>query len=106
VRVTAWKNGKHSAPNVSYGLSIPRGVRDRYFDRQWQQVILTLPSGEEVMISLRPTFWTTCNELRAASIGRWLRSEDLAPWPDGTPPSLEMTHQGGNRFDVAMLPDR
>jgi hypothetical protein len=106
MRVTAWKNGKHSNPNVAYGLAIPRGVRDRFFDRQWREVILTLPSGEKVTASLTPTFWTTCNELRGAPIGRWLRSVDLATWPKGAPPSLEMTPAGSNRFIVTLPPGR
>lgn len=105
MRVTAWKNGKHSAPNVAYGLAVPRPARDRFFDRHWREVIVVLPNGEEVTASIRPTFWTTCSELRGAPIGRWLRSERLAPWPDRAPPSLEMTPLGGNRFAVS-LPQR
>jgi len=106
MRVTAWKNGKHSNPNVAYGLTIPRAARDRFFDRQWREVILILPGSEEVTALLTPTFWTTCNELRGAHIGRWLRNEHLAPWPDGAPPSLEMTPVGGNRFAVTLPPRR
>ncbi len=41
MRVTAWKNGKHSSPGVYYGLSIPKVVRDRFFSRQWREVVLT-----------------------------------------------------------------
>jgi hypothetical protein len=37
---------------------------------------------------------------RGAAIGRWLQDERLIPWPDGAPPSLEMTHRGANRFNV------
>jgi hypothetical protein len=106
MRVTAWKNGKHSSRNVAYGLSIPKDSRDRFFDRHWREVILTMPGGEEMTASLTPTFWTTCNELRGAPIGRWLRSAQLAPWPKGTPPSLELTHQRDNRFTVRLPSDR
>jgi hypothetical protein len=78
MHVTAWKNGKHSTPNVAYGLSVPKSARDRFFDRGWREVILTLPNGEEVRASLKPTFWTTCNELRGAPIGRWLKAVHMA----------------------------
>ncbi len=107
MRVTVWKNGKHSNPGVWYGLSIPKPARKRYFDRAWREVIVVLPDGEEVTAPLTPTFWTTCNELRPAAINRWLKKQHLVPWPEGTPPpSLELTPRGGNRFALMLQPDR
>jgi hypothetical protein len=100
MEVSAWRNGQHSA-NTMYGLTIPRSARDRFFDWSWWEVIVILPNGDEATASLRPTFWATCSELRGAGIGRWLRSEGLAPWPKGAPPRFELMPLGENRFDVS-----
>ncbi len=100
MEVSAWRNGDHST-HTMYGLTIPRAARDRYFDRNWREAVVVLPNGDEVTASLRPTFWETCGELRAAGIGRWLRSEGLVPWSKGSPPRFELTPLEGNRFSVS-----
>lgn len=103
MQVKVWRNGKHS-PSAWYGLAVPRPARERYFDRQWREAVVVLPGGVEAVAPLRPTFWTTCSELRPAALNRWLQSQDFVPWPDGVPPPvLELTPQRGNRFVLTLV---
>lgn len=99
--VTAWSNG-----SGGYGFKIAEHDRDRFFDRGHPRVVLELTGQGEIVVALSPSFWRTCRELRSAQIGRWLRINGLAPWPNGRPPKVLMEHAGDDRFTVRLLPAR
>lgn len=98
MRATAWSNGSPSPTGSGYGLKISAWDRDRFFEREWADVIVELAGEEPASIRLSQSFWRSCSELRSASIGRWLLKSDLAPWPKGEPPTCNLSPVGGNRF--------
>lgn len=100
MRVSAWSNGTPSPSGSGYGLKVSTGDRDRYFRREWADVIIELPGEVSTVVSLSPSFWSSCSELRSAAVGRWLMSEGLAPWLRGGPPTVALTPVGDNRFRV------
>lgn len=79
---------------------IRRVDRDRYFDRSWTTVTLALQDGPEITVNVKPSFWKDCSELLGKEIGRWLQRHELAPWPTGHPPKVEMEPISEGRFAV------
>jgi hypothetical protein len=102
MRATAWNNGSHHTSGAGYGLRISEEDRDRFFDPDWTAAVLDLGGEADVEVGLSESFWRSCNELRSAEIGRWLRRSGLAPWPKGRPPMLTVQHVAGNRFAVTL----
>jgi len=98
--VTAWNNGAHHESGAGYGLKIAAEDRDYYFSQDWQSIVLQLANQNRVKVNIdKPSFWSsTCRELIHQEIGRWLRSQALAPWPDGEPPKLSLEPTSGNAF--------
>jgi hypothetical protein len=102
---TAWNNGSHLSSGGGYGLKVPIADRDAHFNRGWSTVVLEIPRQggfEEIELNIaKPSFWNeTCHELISQEIGRWLRSEGLAPWPPGQPPKIKVAILGERRFRV------
>jgi hypothetical protein len=95
--VKAWSNG-----GSGYGLEIEASDRDRFFDRNWRDVVLDLSGQGQAIVTVSPSFWRSCSELRSAEIGRWLRQNGLAPWPRGKRPRVIMEHVTDNRFAVKL----
>jgi|SRR5712664_1289150 len=97
---TAWNNGTHHESGAGYGLKIDVADRDRYFSRDWQDVVIKFSDGRSATINIdKDSFWNfTCRELINQEIGRWLRSQGLAPWPAGNPPKLDLEPTSGNSF--------
>jgi hypothetical protein len=98
MRVTAWNNGSHHSTGAGYGIRVSPDDRDSYFSCGWDCVVVDLGTSGRASVPLSGSFWARCTELRSADIGRWLVGERLAPWPKGNPPSLSLTHLGGNAF--------
>lgn len=103
MRVTAWSNGSASSSVAGYGLRVTPADRDMHFDRGWEHVEVDLGIHGPAAIPLSESFWARCTELRSASVGRWLLAHRLAPWPNGSPPKLELLHLGGNAFQLSPL---
>ena len=82
-------------------VSLPDDPED--FDVAWTEVLVTLDGGEETVISLSPSFWRTCPELRSAEVGRWLLAAGAAPWERGQPPHVVVTPIHDNRFSARIL---
>src|SRR5713226_1862184 len=98
--VTAWNNGAHHESGAGYGLRIDVADRNRYFSRDWQDVIVQFPSGQTAVVNIdKDSFWgATCHELIHKEIGLWLRSQGLVPWPEGRPPKLSLEPAMSNNF--------
>lgn len=99
-RASAWKGG-------TYGIRVPPGERDRYFDPSWTMVKLELVADggtTMVRVPLSASFWRTCSEVRHQAIGRWLRDQGLAPWPKGHPPALLVEATSDAAFRVSVEP--
>ena len=104
--VTAWNNGSHSTTGAGYGVKLDVGDRDRFFERDWKRIYLTLEgTSQPVEINVaKASFWSsTCRELISAEIGRWMIRNHLAPWPKGEPPKLSLECIEDNRFVLAKL---
>lgn len=102
---SAWNNGKHSLSGAGYGIKVPIGDRDRYFNRNQESVILELPvRGGFVKVTLntnKSSFWNkTCHELISQEIGRWLLNAGLAQWPTRHPPKLAIGITSEKHFRV------
>jgi hypothetical protein len=101
MEVTAWNNGEHRSTGAGYGIKVNAIDRDRYFQRSWKTVFVSLPGNEreiEVNIS-KLSFWgDICRELINREFGRWLLENGYAPWPSGTPPKFHLHHTSGNHF--------
>ncbi|GAB4054938.1 hypothetical protein GCM10028775_47400 [Catellatospora paridis] len=98
--VSAWNQGNHYPTGAGYGVKLSVADRERLFDRAWRDVIVELDHGP-VVVTLSPSFWATCSELRSAHIGRWLISAGLAPWRRGSPPRLRLELLSDNRFRLS-----
>lgn len=104
--VTGWKNGKQGIKGVAYGLRVNVIARDKYLERDWVYVILSLQGYEkEVTANIdKDSFWSgKCQELIKKDNKIWMQNNDLIPWPFGSPPKFEMKHIGGNRFAVTLV---
>jgi hypothetical protein len=101
VIATAWNDGRQATSGAGYGLRISKVDRDNHFRREWEKVAVQLPDRDRpVMVDITPSFWRNCSELRHKEIGRWLRANELAPWPKGRPPAFEMQPLANNQFQV------
>ena len=50
-------------------------------------LVVHLPGvSQPLRISLSPSFWRNCPEVRSAVIDRWMHSRGEAPWKKGRPP--------------------
>lgn len=86
----AWKG-------ATYGVRVGKVNAQRFFDRRWKWIDLEI-DGQTHRLSLSPTFWTTCPEVRSAAIGRWLSRRRLVPWPRWRPTAVKLMHIGGRKF--------
>lgn len=97
--VKTWNDGSHSDSGYGYGVRIKRTDRNKFFDRDWNNVIIHIGKLENsVEIPILDTFWTTCNELRSAKIGKYLIENKLNIWEKGKPYKLLLFHQEYNKF--------
>jgi len=99
--VTAWNNGTQLKSGAGYGVKLNARDRDRFFQRDWKSIRLSLEGTSDVIeVNIaKSSFWgTTCRELISAKIGRWLIRNGLAPWPKGNPPKLSLELIEGNQF--------
>lgn len=94
--------------NGNYGLRLRRKDRDRFFEKEWESVWLTLRNArggpDPVEVAITPAFWRKCHELRDRGQNRvirdWLERHGKLPWEPGKPPRFRMKHTGGNKFEV------
>jgi hypothetical protein len=95
-----WKNGTNRS-SLTLGLAISPQDRDRHFRRGRKTVTVRLPGRcGTTIISLTPSFWTTCPELRSREITACLRASGAFPWPRGHPPRFTIHATGLARFVV------
>jgi hypothetical protein len=101
MRATGWNNGRPTFAGSGYGLRIAKADRERFFATNWSSV--TLEMGNQcIVVSLSKSFWDGCSELRSKSIGRWLLDQQLAPWPAGEPPVVEIVPTDGAHFRLEL----
>ena len=87
--VTGWNNGAFHKTGAGYGIRISRKDRDRYFNKEWDYVIIQL-DDEDVRVNVSFSFWDECSELRNAKIGQWMIRRGHQRWPKGSPPVFEL----------------
>lgn len=102
---TAWNNGKHHLTGAGYGLKVSAEDRDRHFNPAWRSVSVELPICYGFIVAEvnvgKESFWgPTCRERISAEIGRWMISNQYAPWKDDLPPKFNAEALGGARFRV------
>jgi hypothetical protein len=102
VRATAWHNGGPPTDAAGYGIKFTKIDRDQYFEKGWTEVVVEL-DGIQANLTVTPSFWRTCSELRSAEIGRWLLNNGGAPWHRGQPPGIVVEPVDGNRFTARLL---
>jgi hypothetical protein len=101
-----WNNGHYHATGTGYGIKISLQDRERYFDRNWQTVILHLSGIDnpvEVNVA-KPSFWNlTCRELIKKEIGIWYLRSHLPRWTRGNPPLVRMKQIANRDFFVEFI---
>lgn len=102
MRATGWHGGGSPEDAAGYGIKFTERDRDQYFRTDWSEVAIEV-GDSEATISLSPSFWRTCSELRSAELGRWLLESGAAPWLRGQPPSIAVRHVDGNRFTARVI---
>ncbi|MGP0031667.1 MAG: hypothetical protein ACLPVF_14315 [Acidimicrobiales bacterium] len=103
---TAWHNGGAPREPAGYGLKFAKVDRDRYFESDWEHIVLELEDAEPATIPLSAAFWRNCSELRSAEVGQWLLAAEAAPWARGSPPGIVVAELEGNRFSARILKRR
>jgi len=86
-----WNNGSHLLSGSGYGLKMTESDRDANFNVNWDSVNVHLPGPERpevIEVTITPSFWKKCSELRNQKIGKWLIRNGYAPWPKGKPPGF------------------
>ncbi len=97
MKAKAGSNGRRRSSGAGYGLKVSPSDRDAHFDPNWRAV--TLRIGErEVTVSISPSFWRGCSELRSREIGKYLLTNGLAPWPKWAPPTFDLVPEGEAAF--------
>lgn len=95
MRVTSWRGG-------TLGIRVGKANANKFFDRRRPMAEVEM-DGKWVRFSLSETFWTTCPEIRGASICQWLRARALDTWMHGHPPEVELRPLGENCFRLSEL---
>lgn len=106
---TAWCNSRHDSPSASYGLRVPLADRASRFDREWNAVVVELPTKGGILKVqanvAKLSFWDpSCGELISRHFKDWFISLGLVPWPRGLPPIFNVIHVGNARFRVQLPP--
>jgi hypothetical protein len=97
-----WTNGSENHRTGSgFGVRVPMQIRATLFQKHWTHVVLRL-DGDDFDVAITPAFWNKCSELRSRHIGEWLIRHGCDRWPSGSPPTIKVTHQGGNRFELSL----
>lgn len=95
MRAICWRGG-------TLGIRVGKANAHRFFDRTWSIVEVEM-DARSVPFPLSKNFWTTCPEIRGASIRSWLRAHGLDTWVHGHPPKVELTPLDGNRFRLSQI---
>lgn len=101
--VSGWFGGASKAKPAGYGVRITRRDRCEFFAPGTTAVTVDLDDGASTKVTLGPSFWRRCHELRSRDIGEWLLSNGLAPWPKGSPPKLELEPISAEHFRLRRL---
>ena len=102
MNVTGWSNGHpNPATGSGYGVRIATPDRDAHSRRRWSRVVVRMEGGESVRVTLSPSFWRRCSELRSAKIGLWMLDHGVAPWPKGRPPELVLEPTAEAEFSLS-----
>lgn len=100
-KVVTWNDGKHHPSGAGYGLKLNQAARDRFFDPTWEYVWLYLPGRvDPLQITLTPSFWHKCHELRDRRIGEWLQENQFHQWPKGRPFAFTLEQTRENLFHL------
>jgi hypothetical protein len=101
--VTGWNDGSpNNTTGSGYGVRLRREDRDKHFHLDWSSVSVELEGTRAITVSLTPSFWRRCTELRNLAIGKWLLDHGLAPWPKGKPPKMRLEQVGDRRFRLSL----
>jgi hypothetical protein len=103
MRATGWHGGGSTTDPGGYGIRFSAQDRQKHFDPLWETVILEMDGDRSTTITLNPSFWRSCSELRSADIGQWLLDAQVAPWSKGAPPGIAVNRIADNRFSARVL---
>lgn len=102
MNAVGWKNGKFNRFGIGFGIKIDKKDRDQYFNKTWDCVVVYLENNQQIIVSLSPSFWSNCTELRSCEFGKYMISKGLAPWPDRNPPIFELKSFGDKKFKLSI----
>lgn len=97
MKVKTWNNGDFNKSGVGYGIRIPRSMIEKFFNKDWDSVIIYI-DDIEVKVKISNTFWTTCNEFRSKEIEKYLIKNGLDKWEKGKPHQLNLNTCGNKEF--------
>ena len=77
-----WNNGTYNPSGAGYGIKIKQTDRDKYFNRDWMNVILELEDEKiSILVNInKSSFWSNCRELIKKEIGIWLIRHEKGTW--------------------------
>jgi hypothetical protein len=102
---TVWNNGAYHSSGAGYGIKIRQVDRDKYFDRNWNNVVLEL-GNKKTLVSVninKSSFWSDCRELINKEIGIWLIHYGKGTWKKGKPPKVEIEQIVDNKFSINFI---
>ena len=99
--VSVWKNGKAGKKNLSYGLSIPKKIKETYF-KEICEIILII-NNIETVVDFRDGFENKCSEIASDEITKFLLENELTCWEKGFPPKIEIRHIESNKFKLLSI---
>ncbi len=94
MRAKMWRGG-------TFGIRVGKTNASKFFNKNCLVAQLDI-DGTYFAFDLSKTFWTTCPEIRGASIGQWARRRGLHTWLYRHPPEVELTPLGENRFKLSV----
>lgn len=107
ITVRACLHRKFGTSGVKLGIKISRQDLDRYFDKSWKTILLSLSDGNKIEIDIIRNYLLTskCSsrQILHREIGAWLKEEGLFPWEHGNPPKLKLTTEKEGEFELSVF---
>lgn len=101
---TGWSNGNpNNITGSGYGIRIRKTDRDKYYKKDWTDIVIVFDNGNTVNVPLSTSFWNNWTELRSKEIGKWMIPNKFSSWEKGNPPKFHLEYLQERRFHSKLM---